>query len=274
MPYVTYLFIRHGPKEYRNGRALSGNPQHDSPIMRSCIPRCREVGQFLVNKYGTPNMVVMSPYLRTRQTAQELTYCLKYKKDELKNLFYIDNNIAEFLGNQRGTMDVTEETLNYSNNRFAEGTNLPSTQETMDSLINRIENHLLMMQILRSAPSLEEPEEDATSTPTPLEQVSKVVWIVTHGIVISKIYEVLKEHDFQGCNLGKFYPDELQGLSVEIDDSSEVVSFVYPDSPVIRLSPILRCSYKSLRDIGVPSTESGSDSQNSRGSVSSHDSVT
>jgi broad specificity phosphatase PhoE len=207
---VIYVYLRHGPKEYKNGKAPRGRPQHDPPITKSSIPLCQEIGSSLLKNYGIPKIVIVSPYLRTRQTGKLLTESLPYFA---KKCIYTDNNVAEYLGNQRDNIDVTIETLDYAVDPITSEVFL-KTGETITDFNNRIREHLNMLQIV---PMGEEDYCDKRVT---------VFWIITHGFTISTIYDILKENNFDGCNLRKYYPEELEGLVVKIGLDEKLVSFL------------------------------------------------
>lgn len=213
---VIYIYLRHGPKEYKNGRATRGRPQHDPPITRSSISFCQEVGTFLIKNYGIPKIVIVSPYLRTRQTGKLLTNSLPYY---IKNRFYTDNNIAEYLGNLEGNIDVTNETLDYATDPVSNQL-LLKMGETKHEFNFRIKEHLSMLQITTSD------EEDVFDSKT------TVVWVVTHGYTISTIYNILKEKGFTGCDIDSYYPEEMEGLIIKMDGKESTISLLKTSPPI------------------------------------------
>lgn len=214
---VIYIYLRHGPKEYKNGRATRGRPQHDPPIMRTSISFCQEMGTLLIKNYGIPKIVIVSPYLRTRQTGKLLTNSLPYY---IKNCFYTDNNIAEYLGNLEGNIDVTNETLDYATDPVSHQLLLKMGESKLEFNL-RIKEHLTMLQI---TPVDEEDDEfDCKTT---------VVWVVTHGYTISTIYNILKESGFTGCDKDSYYPEEMEGLIIKMDNKESNISLLKTFTPI------------------------------------------
>ncbi|HOY91518.1 MAG TPA: histidine phosphatase family protein, partial [Bacteroidales bacterium] len=126
-----------------------------------------------------------------------------------KRQIFVDSNIAEYLGNQKGKIDLTPETYKYA----SQLENLPPlrTGETLDEFKERVMAHIEMLQIL--------PAEDTYSG-------DRVVWIITHGFVISTIYDILKEADFLTSGEETFYPSELEGIVVRMDAEDRRVSTI------------------------------------------------
>jgi len=217
---VVYFYLRHGPKAYNNGKAPTGLPQHDPPILDSHIQSIRSVGSELIKNHGQPNMIVMSPYLRVRQTVQELTFSLteNNKEDEaIKNLYY-DMNIAEFLGHQKGDIDVDPETLCMKDNN-GDIHELPQPGETMEKLKNRVNEHLKMLQITEESINTKMKSKSSKGT--------TIVWIVTHGLVISNVYTILKSYsNVKGAYKDTFYPSELDYMIVKIDKNGANVACI------------------------------------------------
>jgi broad specificity phosphatase PhoE len=220
---ITYVYIRHAAKEYNNGHAPPGKPQHDPSISRSSFRQCQEVGTKLVQDFNSPSMVITSPYLRTRQTASKLSYAIPSDLEDENRQLFIDTNIAEYLGNQHGEIDIEDDTYRYSlkENSTGEEEFPLKTRETKLELNERIMRHLLMMQILHDK------EKEATQISP---EVHKTVWVITHGLVIATIYNILKECHFSGCEAEEFYPAELGGIAVTIKEGLASVTLLYPSS--------------------------------------------
>ncbi len=206
-----YIYIRHGEKSYSNGRGPKNMPQHDPPLLEERTYIIQNMGKELILKYGKPNIIVMSPYLRVQQTVEHLTQTL-YENPEMameidKNL-YIDTNIAEFLGNQRGEIDLSEETLFDLNNNTDQ---LPQPGETKDQLRSRVEKHMDLLNISLSKMERKKP---------------KVVWIISHGLVIQNVYDILKTYpNIEGITQETFYPRELGYFILKINDKNLNIEF-------------------------------------------------
>lgn len=204
---VTYIYLRHAPKEHKNGQAPIGNPQHDPSILKESIGKCQSIGKILTDNYHKPDIVIISPYRRTIQTAEALMS--KTGVYISKKQIFVDSNIAEYLGNQKGRIDLTPETYKYSSQ--LENLAPLRTGESLEEFKERIMDHIEMLQIL--------PTEDTYSG-------DRVVWIITHGFVISTIYDILKSNNFLTSKEETFYPDELEGIVVRMDGEDRRVSTI------------------------------------------------
>lgn len=168
-----YIWIRHAQKEYSNGKGPSGSKQHDSPIVSNfnTVLDIEDVTKNIIDKHDLPDMIIVSPFLRTRQTAECI---IDYIEENFKKKIdvVIDEDIHEYLGFYRPKLneqfpDITNETSDLMNKKLAFG-------ETQNELLLRVTKHLQKT----------------------LQIKDKKVWIVTHGIVMSKIYEFLYNNKF------------------------------------------------------------------------------
>ncbi len=201
---IVYIYIRHAEKKYKNGRGIQGCNQHDSEILESSIKETQKLGLQLITKFGKPNIIILSPYLRVVQTVENLKYSLNEKESVP---MYIDTNIAEYLGNQKGPLDVSEQTLNLTD----EDHPLPSPNESLDSFKGRVQKHLDM--VLLSENSI-----DNFLNKNHYNKKLTVIWIVTHGFVINNVHDNLKNYSNVTTQNYKFYPNELGYLTIKIDD--------------------------------------------------------
>lgn len=106
------MFVRHGPKLYKNNKGPEGMPRHDPPLDNICDREI--VKKFLenFNRYGYPEVIYCSPFLRTRQT---LAIIKKALPPEVK-IFY-DKKVEEYLGFQKpvgSRADLDKITYNYT----------------------------------------------------------------------------------------------------------------------------------------------------------------
>ena len=144
-------WIRHAEKAYKNGR---GTPLHDPPLLDTTTP--------IILNIEEPSCMILSPYLRTRQTAQRLMSGLgKSVRVELS----VD--IAEYLGHW-STVDVNESTICPF---------LPPPRETMNQLRARCRRHISSLRRI-----LEHEHDPST-----------VIWVITHGIVIDIVKSIIAE---------------------------------------------------------------------------------
>lgn len=145
-------WIRHAEKAYKNGR---GTPPHDPPLVDTETP-------IVLKNVEEPSYMILSPYLRTRQTAQRLVNGLG-KPVRVES----SADIAEYLGHW-STMNVEESTLDIC-------PLLPPPRETMHQLRMRCKSHISSLRrVLEHDPSV-------------------VVWVITHGIVIDTVKSIFGE---------------------------------------------------------------------------------
>ncbi len=159
------IWIRHIEKLYKNGYAvIEGQHQHDPEIVinKMTFNNVDNLISELILKYGTPNKIIISPFLRTRQTAEIFTDILKSKYNFKTKIEY-STDIAEYLGfckkgPERQVADLHPETLYHFNFKVYLG-------ESFKHFKTRIENHI-----------------------THIENENKNIWVITHGVVLSSIY--------------------------------------------------------------------------------------
>lgn len=88
---MPLIFIRHAHKQYNNGD--SDTHPYDPPIVVNelVINNIEEYKNHLIQSFGTPSVVMASPYLRTRQTA----HLLGYRPS-------INSSLSEYISAQHG----------------------------------------------------------------------------------------------------------------------------------------------------------------------------
>ena len=159
----TFIWIRHAMKEYANSKGPDGKPVHDPDILPNSKDDIDTLASYLVENYGLPVQIIVSPYLRTRNTAKQMVDSL-----ELKNSpkIIIEPLIGEFLGWQK---DFKEPVVSQSTKDL--NCQLPPIGETLEQLEIRAQEHLRKLR------------EEATQPGT--------YWIISHGIFISTIRKLL-----------------------------------------------------------------------------------
>lgn len=145
------IYIRHGQKLYRNGRAEKY--KFDPGLTYKGQQQSIRTARHLVERFGPPDQIICSPYLRTRDTAKNMSKVL------VKDCpISIDKNLSEYLGNHKQhDLDVTETTKSYN----------PPHPESFLELKDRVKHHNLeiMKQNIKH----------------------KIIWIVTHGLIIKEL---------------------------------------------------------------------------------------
>jgi broad specificity phosphatase PhoE len=207
---IKYIFIRHADKKWKNNKGPDGCFQHDPPLKENTFTKITLFGNKLIIQHGFPNMIIMSPYLRVRQTVQELI-SIHTSREMYK---CIDMNISEYLGNQNTNIDVSEETKYYStSSNFENICRLPKPGESMRNLKNRVDDHIDSIHIL---------SDDIINT----MEDDKIIWIVTHGIIIQYIHEILRRKKPLGISSRSFYPDSLSGFVITKTSTELSISYL------------------------------------------------
>lgn len=151
------VFIRHFEKKWdnnpkKNNKYYDGKYKFDSPILEK--NDYAEIIWECVKKYGEPEIVYCSPYLRTRQTAA-------YLSEE----FIHDSRLCEYLGHK---------------NHFGQDLDLhPSTLELLDEIP------------LPGTESEKEFKKRVKKFYQELPKIEGTIYVITHGYVIYTISKQL-----------------------------------------------------------------------------------
>lgn len=108
------VFIRHADK---------GTTTPDDPLLPGQEGKIQRRSQMLVSKYGSPDIILVSPFLRTRQTAELLASGLDNSID-----IVVEPLLSEYIKHDQGDVQLREDTLMYG----------PIVYDTRDSIRNRI----------------------------------------------------------------------------------------------------------------------------------------
>lgn len=154
----TFIWIRHAQKEYSNSHAPKGKPLHDPDIVPGAQEKIDGLRAKLIETFGLPVWCFSSPYLRARTTADLLV-------GPLGTPVTYDPKIGEYLGWQKGTLDICPSTRNVVETE----TKLPPLGESLRALDERCLEHLRELDRLSSG----------------------VYWIITHGVVIEHLTRLL-----------------------------------------------------------------------------------
>lgn len=98
------IYIRHSHDE-------EGNPEyrHDPVLTKHGEELAREAGKKLLDKYGVPDHVYVSPFRRTKYTMKAML-----GKDVSKTEIHVDSRLARFFSsNERKDHDVNPKTLRH-----------------------------------------------------------------------------------------------------------------------------------------------------------------
>ena len=217
---ITIIFIRHGEKQFSNNKGPLNSYQHDSPIINNeeNLHEIKKTGEKLIKIYGEPNYCIISPYLRCRET---LKYLLQ---SNINPSIYVDPNISEYLGNQKPYLInneksyvplVSKETLKF---------NPPIIRESFEDMFLR--SNIALENIFNSISSIKNIKNNFNETYHQIlnddsnkNNENIVIWVITHGIIISSMYKILSENydlieNYEYNNLWKKSPETLQGLVI------------------------------------------------------------
>tara|TARA_R110001632_G_scaffold68930_3_gene161631 strand:+ start:1145 stop:1672 length:528 start_codon:yes stop_codon:yes gene_type:complete len=160
---MSLLFIRHGDKEYANGKNPPNKPAHDPDLLDNQKELIEKLTIDLVSKYGKPDKLIVSPFNRTRQTAKIMQSTILEKYNKFCILYY-DKEVGEFLGFQKPKnkrADVSDLTAMH-NKPLLGVENLQDCRERIINFYRDVEKN-------------------------------KNIWIITHGILISFLHTHLYE---------------------------------------------------------------------------------
>ncbi len=152
----SMLYIRHAEKEYKNGK--NEEFSLDPDITEKGKIESLNKFKLLVDKYGVPEKIITSPYLRTRTTA-EIAQSVIFEQKNIHVKIEYDNQLGECLKNQRDkdlNICLRPETLIHN----------PIPSENLNEYNNRIYNHTKKAQYN--------------------------TWYITHGFNISTIASIKK----------------------------------------------------------------------------------
>ena len=188
------IYIRHADKEYANGDA--NLYKHDPGITSDGVEKTRMVAKHLLEQWGPPDRIVLSPYRRTRETAAIMNSVLPKKVS-----MHVDTDVSEYLGNHRSVpIDVTESTLVHD----------PPHPESFTDMKSRVKDHHIKI------------------TNYAKRKKKGIIWIVTHGLIIKQVAALV------GVKMPKEFPT-LTCLSIvdgEKYTKSEMVILNENSSPI------------------------------------------
>jgi len=179
------IYIRHSEKLYKNceNTEFSLDPGlTDNGKIQAVI----KFNDLL--KYGTPDVIYCSPYLRTRETALIAQCCIKQKTNIDVNIM-VDILLGEYLGNQ---IDVNLDTSLHQETLIYQ----PLKPEKSDEYTNRIKKHIELNKIIN-------------------KKQDKMIWYISHGIVIQSIAY------FSGTKIK--YPSPLSGFIKKNNIISQII---------------------------------------------------
>jgi broad specificity phosphatase PhoE len=177
---MSITWIRHGEKQYKNGKAPEGCHGYDPPLKTSVYNEFERLCNYIKSKDGIPKKIITSPFLRTRQTAQSIANEFM-ETTKTKIPIFVDNDITEFLGwrDPKGEhADVDSVTRFFIDPILG--------VEKIDDVKRRVQKHI-----------------DSISSDSD-------ILVITHGIVIQFIYR-----HFTKTKLS--YIKELNGIKLKGD---------------------------------------------------------
>jgi len=184
---MSLTWLRHGEKKYSNGHAPEGEHNHDPPLKENVKGKIDTLCVNIKNRYGIPNVILCSPFLRTRQTASLIKEKFETMCEKIIPI-YVDDQISEFLGWNKpkgSNPDVDDYTEKFTIHRIG--------MEKLKDVDLRVKKHLFQIN------------------------KSDNIVIITHGIVINYIYQNMVHQ-----KLGRV--KELSGINLR---NKSVEKFVF-----------------------------------------------
>lgn len=155
-----YLVVRHGPKEYDNNKSPDGTYPLDPALTDEGRELAYQHFVQLLQSFEPPVRIVTSPFLRARETAQELRRAI-FDITGLSVSIYREPLMGEFLGHQ------------VQHRRIKKGDFRPETGHVViDKTISEME-HLRVPQLRKK-----------------VVLYPKNTWMVSHGVVIKYWHDV------------------------------------------------------------------------------------
>lgn len=170
------IYIRHAEKEYKNGKKGVDYP-FDPSLTENGSKKAAALAESFYSSYGLPTLIIVSPFLRARQTALIIrSRLIELTKKEIPVV--CDRRIGEYLGNHKISMTFTPKTTSLN----------PLIENNISSFNVRVREH---NDILGA-----------------LDDENFNIWVVTHGLVIKNLCK------FNGCPIFS-YPDFLAGIRID-----------------------------------------------------------
>lgn len=173
----TIIWLRHAEKAYSNSRGPKDQPLHDPPILETENDRIVLASTDLVKRFGPPSYIFTSPFRRARETAIKMHQALGLAGHRRPDAIEVDIRVEEYLGHQKpagGKPGLDPETSKHTTAILG---------ETSEALFQRVKDHIELLSIPDTLFKL------SPVTPGPPENLT--VWVITHGIVITKVQEQL-----------------------------------------------------------------------------------
>ncbi len=186
-----HIYIRHGPRL---------NLNLDPPLKEDSTEIIRQKSMYLSQKFGLPQQIITSPYLRTRQTAQIIT-----KTFDPPVSIAADVRLSEKIAVRKRT--GLPPPGPYDAGSLLYGA-LPNITETEGQVTQRVYDHLQQMS-----------------------SVDENMWFITHGYILEELARIYK------IKL-PFYPPYLGAVAISHVDYSDnkfnvVVSYPKRDYVIV-----------------------------------------
>lgn len=103
---MKLVFLRHGEREYDNsglrvrGRVVDYAPRYDAPITEASVSTIESTVGRMLREHGVPEGLIVSPFRRTRETADVAMSLIQTTSTALPRWVAYDARLSEYLGNQ------------------------------------------------------------------------------------------------------------------------------------------------------------------------------
>lgn len=142
------VFLRHGD----DGK----KPEHDPELIKEGRKHAEKLAPKLVKKYGMPELILVSPFQRTIQTAKAMANEINFK-----GRLVIDNRLSRYFNSsEQKKPKITKETLAYD----------PPIKESKKEFRKRVDKHIKIIT----------------------DKYLKNVWVITHALVLKRVAKHFK----------------------------------------------------------------------------------
>lgn len=147
----------------------------DTPLSHLGAQQAEMTAEQLIARYGVPDVILCSPYLRTRQTAFYLEMVCRraIKQTDTSPAVYVDTQLSKFIFEKerhRARRFIRRDTLEYK----------PPLDEEKDDFKDRIYSHIKSQES-----EVKQIRVPITTDPSTNTSKNYVVWCVTHAIAVS-----------------------------------------------------------------------------------------
>jgi broad specificity phosphatase PhoE len=168
-----HLYIRHAEKLFVNGKKPKDSLfNHDPPLTDEGCRAAMILGKELADRYGVPTTVVVSPYRRCRETAAMMLMQVQQDVN-----IVVDRQVGEYLGHH-DPKAIETDPITASFSPFYE------------RCFNAFTKRCCLVKLERNG-------QNDRIIPDRNDKNDKIVWVISHGVVIKTITQAMFKRGFQ-----------------------------------------------------------------------------